>query len=262
MMPGAFQSRGDFAHVSRLDALDPRCRAICAFICAIAIASLSDAAALLAASALPLLLLCVDGKRGLPFLAPRLREINKISVPVALFLALTYPGERFFYLFSAKGLVMALFVIWKLNLISVVLLRMAASMGITRINGAMEGLGFPLKLRALLLLTTRYIFLLADRVAAMSRAVSLRTGKDGGNRGVSGCRAYAYMIGTTLIHSSDRAERAALAIGCRGGMSGFSSAAPASRWTWKESYACLLFFLYSALLIAISLSQSGTVMPV
>ena len=124
----------------------------------------------------------------------------------------------------------------------------------------MEGLGFPLKLRVLLLLTMRYVFLLALRVAAMSMAVNLRMGKGGGSRCVSGYRAYAYMIGTTLIHSSDRAERAALAIGCRGGMSGFASAAQ-SRWTWKESYACLLFFIYSALLIAISLSHAGAAMP-
>jgi cobalt/nickel transport system permease protein len=250
----------DFAHKSRLDALDPRCRVICAFSCALVIASLRDAAALAAASILPLILLFFDGKLGLSCLAGRLLSANKISILVILFLPVAYPGERIFYLFSAKGLAAALLVIWKLNLISVVLLKMAASMGMTRISGAMEGLGVPLKLRVLLLLTMRYIFLLAERVATMGRAVDLRAGR-GGNRGVSAYRAFAYMLGTTLIHSSDRAERAALAIGCRGGISGFSGLV-GHRWTWRESSFCLIFLLYSALVIAISLSQTGTALPI
>jgi cobalt/nickel transport system permease protein len=260
MIADTFLLRDDFVRASRLDALDPRCRMICAFSFALAAASLHDALALTAASVLPLLLLCLDGKRGLSYIAPRLLSVNKISILVILFLPVTYPGERIFYIFSAKGLETALFVIWKLNLISVVLLKMAVSMGITQMGGAMEGLCVPLKLRTLLLLTMRYIFLLSERVATMSRAVDLRMG-EGGNRGISAYRAFAYMVGTTLIHSSDRAERAALAIGCRGGISGFSGLAK-SRWTWRESSFCLIFLLYSALMIAVSLSQNAPLMTI
>ncbi|MDR1514841.1 MAG: hypothetical protein LBS45_04035 [Synergistaceae bacterium] len=243
----------DFENESRLDALDARCRVICAFAFAFLLASLRDIVSLSVGSVLPLLLLCVDGKRGFTLIARRLLSMNKISVLVVLFLPITYPGERVFYLFSEKGLFISFLIVWKLNVISVVLLKMVTSMGIARINGALEGLGFPLKLRTLLLLTARCIFLLSERFGTMCRAVDLRMGNSGG---ISGCRAFAYMVGTTLIHSSDRAERTVLAIGCRGGISGFSGLAE-SRWTWRESSFCLLFLINSALLILVSHSQTG-----
>jgi hypothetical protein len=234
---------------SRLDILDARCRVLCAFFLAFFLASLRDTASLLAGSALPLILLCIDGKRGLERVAVRLLYLNRVSVFVILFLPLTYPGERIFYLFSEKGLFMSFIIIWKLNLISSVLLKLVASMGMTRVSSALEGLGMPLKLRSLLLLTTRCVFLRSERFSTMCRAVDLRT-RDASCLFV--CRAFACMVGTTLIHSSDRAERAVLAIGCRGGISGFSGLA-AHRWTWMESSFCLLFIINAAFILMASL---------
>ncbi|MDR0647742.1 MAG: energy-coupling factor transporter transmembrane protein EcfT [Synergistaceae bacterium] len=239
----------DAGSESRLDALDARCRVVCAFFTAFLLASLRDTASLLAASLLPAMLLCVDGLRGAEDLARRLLPLNGVSVLVVLFLPLTYPGERVFYLFSERGLFMSFIIIWKLNLISAVLLKLVASMGMTRLSGALEGLGVPLKLRSLLLLTTRCVFLLGERFSTICRALDLRAGDASG---FPVCRAFAYMVGTTLIHSSDRAERSVLAIGCRGGLSGFAGLA-SSRWTWREPAFCLLFVINSAFILMASL---------
>jgi energy-coupling factor transporter transmembrane protein EcfT len=240
---------GDFEHESRLDILDSRCRVLCAFVSAFLLASLRDTASLLAGSIMPLLLLCLDGKQRLGYIAKRLLRVNMASVLVVLSLPITYPGERVFYLFSGEGLFISLIIIWKLNAISIVLFKMVAAMGMARVGGAMEGLGFPLKLRSLLLLTMRCVFLLAERFSAMCRAVGLRAGEASG---LSAYRAFAYMVGTTLIHSSDRAERAVMAVGLRGGISGFAGLAE-PRWTWRESTACILFLINSALVLAVSL---------
>jgi cobalt/nickel transport system permease protein len=180
-----------------------------------------------------------------------LAGVNKVSVLVLFFLPLTYPGDRVLVFFSADGMKMAILIIWKLNIISIPLLKMAASMGITGINDALAALHFPVKLRMLLLLTMRYVFLLADRMATMGRALCLRSPR---MKGMQTYKAYACMVGTTLVHSSDRAERAALAIGCRGGMSGFSRP-DRQVWTWREWALCAIFFLNSACLAAISITR-------
>jgi energy-coupling factor transporter transmembrane protein EcfT len=236
---------------SRFDAFDPRCRVICAFCAALSIAALSGVHALAAGSVLPFFLLCIDGRSGFSRLAHMLSRVNKVSVFILIFLPLTYPGDRVLVFFSADGARAALIIIWKLNILSTVLLKMAASMGMTRINGALEALRFPLKLRILLLLTMRYIFLLADRMAAMGRAICLRSPE---MKSVQAYKAFACMVGTTLVHSADRAERAALAMGCRGGLAGFSQSS-GHRWTWKESMLCVVFFLNSACLAVISSAQ-------
>jgi energy-coupling factor transporter transmembrane protein EcfT len=229
---------------SKLDSIDPRCRVICAFCFAVAIAAVSDVKALALGSALPVFLLCVDGRGGLPRIARALVGVNKVSVLALIFLPLTYPGERMLVFFSADGAKMALIIIWRLNIISAVLIKMVASMGIGGVNGALTGLRVPLKLRTLLLLTARYAFLLADRMLAMTRAVGLRAPDI---RGIPACGAYAGVVGATLVHSADRAERSALAIECRGGMSGFSQSR-ARAWTRRESALCAALLLYLACL--------------
>jgi energy-coupling factor transporter transmembrane protein EcfT len=241
----AFSGRGN---ASRLDAIDPRCRVLCALCLAVTAAAVGGAPALAAGSVLPLWLLCVDGRSGILALARMLSGVNKVSVAALIFLPLTYPGDRVLMFFSVEGARAALLIIWKLNIISVVLLRMVASMGITGVNDALAALRFPVKLRMLLLLTTRYVFLLADRMSAMARAIDLRAPDI---RGKESYRAHACMVGTTLVHSADRAERASLAIGCRGGMSGFSQSAVRG-WTRREWALCALFLLNSICLAVLA----------
>jgi hypothetical protein len=54
-------------------------------------------------------------------------------------------------------------------------------------------------------------------------------------------RSLAYMVGTTLIHCSDRAERAATAFSLRGGLNGFSPSPDGSDavgWKISDTFFC------------------------
>jgi cobalt/nickel transport system permease protein len=230
---------------SRLDAFDPRCRVVCAFAAAATLALVRDLQSLAAGSVLPALLLCVDWRERSAFLRKYLISVNKIGFFIWIFIPITYPGERIFGPVTRDGLMMALVVMWKLNLISAVLTQMVASMGIPEIDGAIGKLGFPLKLRMLLMLTARYVILLSDRMATMWRAVHVRSGDVSGARAL---HAFSCMVATTLIHSSDRAERAALAMSMKGGAAGFSQPRGGC-WAGRDSLLCAIFLLNSAFII-------------
>lgn len=231
---------------SRLDRFAPRCRVVCALLAVAVLASVGSVPGLAVGTLLPLVLLCLDGAGRIGFLRGALFDINKIAFFIWIFLPLTYPGERLWGVFSLEGARAALVVTWKLNVISVVMLQMVVSMGVPKISEALGELGFPLKMRTLLILTVRYILLLGERLSTLWRAVRLR-GPD--VRGTKALGTLACTVGTTLIHSLDRAERSALAIRCRGGISGFSQGSR-QRWARDDSLLCAAFLL-NALFVAI-----------
>ena len=234
----------DAANPTRLDFFDPRCRLLSAVALAAVLASVRSFPALLIGAPIPLVLFFSD--RVSP-LAKTLLHLNAVSIFVCILLPLTYPGERIARIFSTEGLWLALLITLKLNLISVVLIRMVVSMGPERIDNVLSSLGFPEKLRVLLLLSMRSIFILTERVATTIRALHLRAPA---LKGVLMCRTFACMLGTTLIHSSDRAERSMQAIRCRGGLGGFSQCPPL-RWHGTDTLLCLFFALNIILILTL-----------
>jgi cobalt/nickel transport system permease protein len=223
---------------------------ICAVIASVALASLQDVTTLAIASVLPAALLFADVGSGSRVPWRAMGGVNRAGAVIWLLLPFTYPGERVFGVLSADGLRMALLTMWRLNLMSAVLIRLVTSMGVPRITDALGRLGVPLKLRMLVLLSVRYIFLLADRAESMWRAVSLRSP---GISGLYACKCLACVVGTLLIRSSDRAERSALAMSLRGGISGFSQERD-TVWKPRDSMLCAVFLLYMACLAALSSS--------
>lgn len=226
----------DAERPSRLDVFDPRCRVACAFALTAALASVQTFPGLLAGTPVPFLLLFIGDLKSL---SKTLVHLNVVGVFVCILLLLTYPGERVFGVFSADGVKPALLIVLKLNLISVVMIRMIVALGMGRIDNVLGDFRISEKLRVLLLLTMRYVLLLAERVATMARAIFLRAP---GLKGGLLYRAFACMLGTTLIHSSDRAERSMQAMRCRGGMAGFSQCCP-MRWRAADTLLCLFFAL-------------------
>jgi energy-coupling factor transporter transmembrane protein EcfT len=221
----------------------------CALALSAALASVQSFPGLLAGGAVPLLLLFT----GSPLeLARALARVNAVTIFVWILLPLTVPGPRAAGVFSVEGLRLALLTTCKLNLISITLIRMVAALGMGRIDDVLGGFRLPKKMRALLLLTMRYVLLLTERVSTMTRAIRLRAP---GLRGGRMCAAFACMLGTTLIHSSDRAERAMLAMRCRAGsdtfcLSGFSRCRPL-RWRARDTALCLFFAANAALVAAV-----------
>jgi energy-coupling factor transporter transmembrane protein EcfT len=219
---------------------------ICALAFALVISFLRNVPSLAAASLLPVLILCAE-YAGITAAVRELGRVNRACILIVLFLPITYPGIRLWGIVSVEGLELAGLVIWKLNLISVVMARLVISMGTPGIDDAMAKLRVSLKMRMLITLTARYILLLSERISTMARAIRLRAPASG--LMTSYC-ATACMIGTTLVHSSDRAERASLAVRCRGGMGGFAFRGQGG-WTFRDSLACLFFAAYLAGLIAL-----------
>ena len=236
---------------SRLDVFDPRARVLCALSLAIALASSQSLAGLLAGSVIPFILLFLlhdGGREDLSKFAGGLAHINIMTIFMWVLMPLTFPGPRI-WIFSVSGMRAALLFTCKLNLISVVLIRMVATLDVRRINYVLESLHVPEKMRALLLLTARYIFLLMERVATMTRAIRLRSPN---LQPLRLCSAFACMLGTTLIHSSDRAERSMLAMKLRAGdkpLSGFTRRRPMP-WHGRDTTLCV-FFTANILMIAI-----------
>ena len=233
--------RGSF---SRLDAFDPRSRVICALFFAIALASVRSYSALAVGAIIPLLLVFVG---DLKTLAKALVRLNAVSVFACILLPFTYQVERFGE-FSFKGLELAMIITVKLNLISIVFLRMILPLGVSRIENVLEAFRVPEKIRVLLLLTMRYILLLSERVTTMTRAIFLRAP---GVRGKRMLLAFSCMLGTTMIHSSDRASRSLLAMQLRGGIAGFSQYIP-TFWRSRDTFLCACFFInITAIAIAV-----------
>ncbi len=238
---------------SRLDYLDPRTRVACAVIFAVFLASADSFIALALGAIIPaalLILLLLDKKGCIHELLRALRPVNKMGLMVCLLLPLTAGGERIGRIFSVEGIRLALMIFCKLNLISVVIFPMVIFLGTVSLTNVMTSFRLPEKLRTLILLTLRCILLLTERIETMTRAVMLRAPEI---KGLSACRAIAYMTGTTLLHSSDRAERTVLALQCRGGIGGFSQVNE-SLFNWRvvDTLACLLFALNAILVIIFS----------
>jgi energy-coupling factor transporter transmembrane protein EcfT len=219
---------------SRLDAFDGRGRVLCALAAAFTISYLDSAPLLAAASAAAGALLLLDGRRGAVSMMPFLLRINKMAALTWFLFPIAYPGPRMWGFLSIDGVRAALFITWKLNIISVTAFRLAVSMGTVRMNDALAGLRVPAKMRGILILSLRYIYLLSDRMSVMMLAIRLRAPKQSA---AASMRALAYMVGTTLIHCSDRAERASMAFSLRGGLDGFS-AAPAGGWKISDTFFC------------------------
>lgn len=84
----------------------------------------------------------------------------------------------------------------------------------------------------------------------MTRAIRLRAPNQGAADAV---RSLAYMVGTTLIHCSDRAERVSMAFSLRGGLDGFTpsrAGSAAEGWKISDTFFCgglALFLLALAL---------------
>jgi energy-coupling factor transporter transmembrane protein EcfT len=213
---------------------------LCALLLAGALAAARSLPGLLTGCAVPVVLFFAKGSKDL---IKNLLHVNALTIAVWLVLPLTAPSGWL------AGLELAFLVTCKLNLISVTLIRMVAELGIEQIDSVLIWCRVSEKMRVLLLLTARYVFLLRDRLGTMTRAIRLRAP---GLRGKPLYAAFACMLGTTLIHSSDRAERSMLALNCRGGMKGFSQCRPLN-WRFQDTLLCAFFAANAAAVVAVSL---------
>jgi cobalt/nickel transport system permease protein len=91
-------------------------------------------------------------------------------------------------------------------------LILIAGTGFNSVCMALERMGVPRSFVTQLLFLYRYVFVLNDEAARMTRARSLRAF---GGKGM-GFRVFSHMIGQLLLRTLDRAQRIHLAMRCRG----------------------------------------------
>lgn len=143
-----------------------------------------------------------------------------------LTLAFTYSVEgSAWWQPTAQGLVQGLWIGARAFGALAFALTLVVPLGLWNIEEVLERCGAGEKLRSLVILTVRYVFLLGERVSKGARVLALR-----GHGASTKVRlaAHGAFVGTTFIHCHDRALRGWQALALRGGLAGFRRRSP-----WK-----------------------------
>ena len=201
----------------------------CALVYAFAVSVSQSVNALLIASILPVILLCTRKISLSPLI-----KINAVNALVILTLALTWPVMR-------EGVMMGLLIAWRVNMIYVVFAAVVFPLGIS----AVYGLPLPEKMRVLVILTVRGIHILHDSIDKALISASLRAPDTGL---VMRLKIFAYVLGSSLLRSSDRSERMMIAVQTRGGFGGFMQTEKV-RVTVREVMMLVLCVGYSGLVV-------------
>ena len=175
---------------------------------------------LILASILPLIFLFKDKKIFQP-----LTKINFINIIMIITLTLTWPN---YYEGFIKGMLIAL----RVTMIYIVFVEYSEG-----IYDALIYLRLPEKLRVLIILTLRGIFILKERFDTALISVKLRAKK-------LNLKTFSYITGSVLLQSSQRSEKILQAIELRGGFNGFIRS--------KNEKPKLIFMLYPIAIIILN----------
>lgn len=204
-----------------------------AMLYSLAVSMSNNLYALALASVLPIIILCM--KKSLP---PSFLKLNAINLIMLFTLALTWPS-------FTEGLMIGMLITLRLNMIYIIFAFMIFPLGITRIYEALANLGIPEKLRVLIILTLRGIFILHDRLEAALISVKLRAPN---LREIMKLKVFAYVIAGVLLQSSRRSEHMMLAVICRGGFGGFAQS-ERGRLKAEDAIMVLGFAAYAGVIL-------------
>ena len=170
---------------------------------------------------------------ALPLLWPLPKILIHLNLAGLFMLALMTLSFANFKSGFQAGLIMIL----KLNFISIIFLKFIAAMGIKKIHAALYYLRLNNKLRVLIILTLRGIFILVNRFVCALRAASLRA------RNIKGLRLrlkiFACVLASALVQSVKLSDRINIAINLRGGLGGFNQA---EKLSWRTCDNLLIIF--------------------
>lgn len=204
-----------------------------AVIYSLVVSMSNNFSALLLASILPVMLLLKNRS-----ICPQLVKLNAVNFFMAMTFALTWPVIR-------EGCIVGMLIALRVNMIYIIFATLIFHMGATKIYQALFALGIPGKLRVLIILTLRGIFILHERFQVALTSVRLRAP---GLKGIAKFRVLAYMTASSLLQSSDRSERMLNAIQCKGGFHGFNQCEDISVKKWDiVIYAGII--IYSSAII-------------
>ena len=143
-----------------------------------------------------------------------------------------------------SGFQAGLIMLAKLNFISIIFLKLIAAMGVGKVHAALYYLRLNNKLRVLIILTLRGIFILVNRFICALRAASLRA------RNIKGLKLrlkiFACVLASALVQSVKLSDRINIAINLRGQASqglelkGFNQA---EKLSWRTCDSLLIIFV-------------------
>ncbi len=155
---------------------------------------------------------------SIKILIKRLLLINLFLYVVVFTLPFTTQGEEVFRLgclgISKPGLLMALFIFLKSNLIIMASICLLSTSSIFTLAHALHHLCVPSKLVQVLFFTFRYIHVIQREFRSLWNATSLRGFVP--RTDLFTYRTMAYLVGNLLIKSYDRSQRVYEAMLCRG----------------------------------------------
>lgn len=192
--------------VNNTNTNSPAVMLVCALSYALSVSISSSIPALFTALLMPMMFI-VTGR----FQLSKLVKINILNLIMIITLSLTWP------IFS-DGLIMGAVITLRVNMIYVVFGVTVYPLGTAGIYEAFSVLNVPMKLRVLVILTMRGIYVLSERYSSAITSVRLRAP---GLSGMMRLKVFAYMMGNVLIGTSERSENIMRAVKCRGGFGGF-----------------------------------------
>lgn len=197
--------------------IDPSTKIAAGVTISIEIAVLSHLPTLIAANLLALMLITTARLPLLPVLK-RLSVAAVFLLLIWILLPLTYEGAPAFrwgvLTWTRPGIDLAARITLKSTSILMIFMALPATMPIAALGRGLNRLQVPDKLVFLLLMTYRYIFVMADEYQRLSRAARIRGFRPGTN--IHTYRTYAYLIGMLFVRAKARADRVYHAMLCRG----------------------------------------------
>ena len=213
----------------------------CALIYAFAVSVSQNIHALIIASILPAILLCTQKISLSPFL-----KINAVNAVMLFMLVLTWPV-------MTEGVIMGLLIAWRVNLIYIVFAALVFPLGIS----AVYGLPLPEKMRVLVILTVRGIHILHDSIDRAFLSASLRAPEAGL---IMRLKIFAYVLGMSLLRSSERSERMMIAVQTRGGFGGFMQNGNKALSVGDIVFAsCFAVYTFSVIILNYAVGQMQSV---
>ena len=168
-------------------------------------------------------------------------KLNIINAVMIITMALTWP------VFS-EGITAGMIIALRVNMIYIVFASVVFPLGTAKIYSALCSMGIPEKLRVLMLLTFRGIFILHDRLNTALVSVKLRAPA---LRGTMKLKVIAYVFASVLLQGAGRSERMMTAAECRGGFGGFSQA-ERHELSRKDIALCAVMTAYALAVIAVN----------
>jgi len=202
---------------SRLDRIDPRLRVGVALATLLALALIRSVPVLAVSLVLALMLTLYAGLPLRRTLA-RLALVESFLALLVITLPFAVPGEPIFALWglaaSAEGFWRAVALVLRVGTGVLIIFALVAPLGSAGLARALGGLGLPPALVQMLQLCVRYIGVLGEERARLTRAMRARAFvlRSTGHA----WRSLGYLIGMLLVRSLERAERVGWAMKCRG----------------------------------------------